>query len=369
MALIGNGVRLGNSNPMRCYGGNIYGANRGNYHQPGAIRNSFTGADWEPKSGIPEGYRHPGAWMLPQKAGAMSTRFEIDGTGSVSAANLAGGLYGDASLAGTGSVTAAATMLGVVTATLDGTGTLTAAVSGQLALAASLLGAGDVTGALNAVLSAEAALAGTGSLTAAIAGVLDAAATLAGVGAVSADITGAISASATLVGSSALSADVIGAWYMAASLAGSGDVTAAMTAIGHIVSELTGTGSLTAGVQATGSIEATISTAETLSPSNLAAAVWNALVANYQDAGSFGEAIANGSAGLTQQQIRDAMTLATADPPAAGSIDQLLLALYRLAGLDPTRPLVVTATTRDAGAEISQTIVEAAGTVTVTRDP
>lgn len=42
--------------------------------------------------------------------------------------------------------------------------------------------------------------------------------------------------------------------------------------------------------------------------------------------------------------------------------------LHRLAGLDATRPLVVTATTRDAGAEIEQTIAEApAGTVTVTR--
>ncbi len=371
MALVGNGVRLGASNPMRVlYGASAYSVNRAEWALPGALRNLFTADAAEPKSGIPDGYRHPVAWLQPQKAGGLSARFEIAGTGSVSAANLAGGLYGDASLAGTGSVTAAATMLGVITATLDGTGALTADATGALALAASLLGAGDVTGALNAVLSAEAALAGTGSLTAAIAGVLDAAATLAGVGAVSADITGAISASATLVGSSALSADVIGAWYMAASLAGSGDVTAAMTAIGHIVSELTGTGSLTAGVQATGSIEATISTAETLSPSNLAAAVWNALVANYQDAGSFGEAIANGSAGLTQQQIRDAMALATSDPAAAGSIDQLLLALYRLAGLDPTRPLVVTATSRDAGAEISQTVAEApAGTVTVTRDP
>ncbi len=45
----------------------------------------------------------------------------------------------------------------------------------------------------------------------------------------------------------------------------------------------------------------------------------------------------------------------------------MLTELYRLAGLDPTRPLVVTATTRDAGAEIAQTIDEAAGTVTVER--
>ena len=344
---------------------------RSNWTTTGAMRNAFGHTDWEPKSGIPDGYRPPGAWMLPQTAGGLSARFEIVGTGSVSAANLAGGLYGESAMAGSGSVTAAATALGIAWAALAGSGEFTAAASGQLALAASLLGTGDITGALNAVLNAEAALAGTGTLTGDIAGVLQAAATLAGVGALSGDITGAINASATLVGTGVLGADIVGAWYMAADLAGSGDVTAAMTALGHIVSDLTGSGALAASASAPAFMSANIAAAvEELSPSNLAAAVWNALVAQYQAAGSFGEAIANGSAGLTQQQIRDAMALATGDTPAAGSIDQLLLALYRLAGLDPTRPLVVTATSRDAGAEISQTVAEApAGTVTVTRDP
>lgn len=373
MAFVGNGVRLGCSNPMRVlYGAGTHTLCRAEWAKPGAMRNRFTALDAEPKSGIPDGYRHPGAWLQPQTAGGLSARFEIAGTGSVSAANLAGGLYGTAEMAGSGSVTAAATALGIASAALAGSGEFTAAASGQLALAASLLGTGDLSGALNAVLNAEALLAGTGTLTGDIAGVLQAAATLAGVGALSGDITGAINASATLVGSSDMSADIVGAWFMAAELAGSGNVTAAMTAIGHIVSELTGSGTVSAATPtAPGSMSASISvaTSDPLSPDSLAAAVWNALVAQYQAAGSFGEAIANGSAGLTQQQIRDAMALATSDPPASGSVDQLLLALYRLAGLDPTRPLVVTATSRDAGAEISQTINEAAGTVTVTRDP
>jgi hypothetical protein len=45
----------------------------------------------------------------------------------------------------------------------------------------------------------------------------------------------------------------------------------------------------------------------------------------------------------------------------------MLLELYRIMGLDPSRPLVVSETSRDAGAEIEQTIGDAAGTVTVTR--
>lgn len=60
--------------------------------------------------------------------------------------------------------------------------------------------------------------------------------------------------------------------------------------------------------------------------------------------------------------IIDAMQTFTAAYAAA------LTDLHRLAGLDATRPLVVTSTTRDAGAGISQTVVEApAGTITVTR--
>lgn len=48
----------------------------------------------------------------------------------------------------------------------------------------------------------------------------------------------------------------------------------------------------------------------------------------------------------------------------------MLLELYRLAGLDPTKPLVVSPTTRKVpanGADISQTIQEVAGVVTITR--
>jgi hypothetical protein len=46
----------------------------------------------------------------------------------------------------------------------------------------------------------------------------------------------------------------------------------------------------------------------------------------------------------------------------------MLLELYRIMGLDPTRPLVVTSAARGAGAEIEQSIAEnPPGTVTVTR--
>lgn len=45
----------------------------------------------------------------------------------------------------------------------------------------------------------------------------------------------------------------------------------------------------------------------------------------------------------------------------------MLMEVYRLLGLDPTRPLIVSPTTRDAGAEIAQTIQKVGDVVTVTR--
>lgn len=88
-------------------------------------------------------------------------------------------------------------------------------------------------------------------------------------------------------------------------------------------------------------------------------AVWDEIASTHQTSGSLGQHLslmdtavssrAAGGAGLTSTQ------------------QTMLLELYRLMGLDPTKPLVVTSTTRAAGAEISQTIAENAGQVTVTR--
>lgn len=70
----------------------------------------------------------------------------------------------------------------------------------------------------------------------------------------------------------------------------------------------------------------------------------------------------------TQQQIRDALALApTGGPPAAGSMDLLLLEIYRILGLDPTKPLVVGDDYRQAGAEIHQTYDDDGAKTTVTR--
>ena len=107
-----------------------------------------------------------------------------------------------------------------------------------------------------------------------------------------------------------------------------------------------------------------------LSPQTLAAAVWGAVAVDNNEAGTMGEVLNAAGGGSTPSQVAaavwDALRSASVEPASMG---EALLELYALMGLDPSKPLVVTPTSRDAGAGIAQTIVTASTTTTVTRDP
>lgn len=364
MALIGNGVRLSTINPMRQRGANSAGTiTRASWGTPGSLRNTLYG-DGEvvasyPYSGLPSGYRHPASWSMPQKTGGLSSRYELDGSGTVSSANLAAGMYINATLTGSGTISNAATeFFGRLTSTLNGSGAIVPPViAGALAAAATLTGSGTITTAsLSSVVAIAATLLGSGAIVPPIlAGVLNAAATLSGTGTITtASLAGALLASATLLGSGTLSADIKGKWEMQAALTGSGSLAADVQGIADMVATIIGTGTFTPtiGAQPT-NIEALLTPFTELSPQNLAAAVWNSLVATFQEAGSMGEALATaGSGGLSPTQVT------------------MLTELYRLAGLDATRPRAISPDAIDAGAEIHIEIVEApAGTFTGTRIP
>ena len=88
---------------------------------------------------------------------------------------------------------------------------------------------------------------------------------------------------------------------------------------------ITASGTVAVDATAYASMSCDITTVSELSPQSLAAAVWNSLVTSFQDAGTMREAMATaGSGGLSPTQVT------------------MLTELYRLAGLDATRPLVVT---------------------------
>jgi len=125
MGLIGNYSVLGKS-PGRFFGGTLPGggADRANYRKAGPMRGRFNAVDWEPKSGVPDGYRPPSAWIIPQVSGGIASRYVIGGTGTLTASGALGrNLL--ATIAGSGSLAADVTALGWMLGNLEGSGTLT----------------------------------------------------------------------------------------------------------------------------------------------------------------------------------------------------------------------------------------------------
>lgn len=116
------------------------------------------------------------------------------------------------------------------------------------------------------------------------------ASTIAGTGALTSNLSLIIQlACADLNGIGGLSASMSGIIQMASTLAGSGNLAASLQLISYVVCNMSGSGAVTATLRGTASLEADITPFTTLSPESLAAAVWNALAANFNDAGTMGE--------------------------------------------------------------------------------
>lgn len=216
MGILANGF-IGATGVYQTFGATVLNnaypsARLANFARTGAKRNITAGEGIS--SGLvslPSGYRHPGAWMMPQKPGALSARNTVTGSGSASATALA---------------------VKLATADLTGDGDLAAFGSLIVQLVADLVGSGDISDAdLKAFLQAVAGIGGTGGIS---------------------------SAQAT----------------------GLGELIAAMTGLGSVGSTLTGSGELTADITVTGT---------GLSTANVGEAVWSALAAANNSAGSMGE--------------------------------------------------------------------------------
>lgn len=114
--------------------------------------------------GRPYGYRNPGAWILPQKPGALSSHNVIIGEGDLTA-SIAGGKNAEATLTGSGDLSAVGALIVSLVASLTGSGTISgAALLAYLNLAATLAGSGDLTGARTAIGHAAALLEGEGTI-------------------------------------------------------------------------------------------------------------------------------------------------------------------------------------------------------------
>ena len=182
MALIGNYSVL-TKNPGRDIGGGSIGLgmNRGDYSKNAMNRGRYSQDSMEPKSGVPDGYRPPYCWVLPQTAGALAARNTLDGTGGITDADGWAVRLAIAALTGTGGITADGGLVVQLAAALVGSGTVTAAnLQAFLAAVADISGSGTISSAdLEGFGAILAALTGSGTATGSI---------LTGVGELTADI-------------------------------------------------------------------------------------------------------------------------------------------------------------------------------------
>ncbi len=169
MGLLTNGFRdyIG---VYQCYGaGTVNGGYPStlvaNFALTGRNRNFAAGSGIADGTvGRPYGYRAPGAWIMPQKAGALSAHNIILGDGELVGA-IAGGKNGEATLSGSGTLTGTAALIVSLAAALSGSGTISnAALLAYLNLAAELAGSGDLAGAASALAHAVAVLEGEGTI-------------------------------------------------------------------------------------------------------------------------------------------------------------------------------------------------------------
>lgn len=169
MALLQNGFR-DSTMVFQTFGAtasnNAYpSAHHANTHRTGAMRNLSAGEGiTDDTVSLPSGNRHPNCWMMPQKAGALAARNTLVGEGDVSDADMWLVKLAEAALTGSGTLTAAGSLIVQLIAAITGSGTITAAnLQAYLQLAAAISGSGAAAGSLTGFGALLAAVAASGT--------------------------------------------------------------------------------------------------------------------------------------------------------------------------------------------------------------
>ena len=254
--------------------------------------------DSKKKDNFPTGGNIHAAYILSDKGGMLSATTTLYQFNTFENLNLAGGLNGEAAFDGSGDITAQLGALAYLITTISGLNALSSNIQGAVNIAADLVGDGDLTGALGALISILADLNGNGELVGSIAGALEAVAVLAGNGDLISAIQGTVLIISNITGTSSITSEIIGNWNMAVTLAGSSSLISNINALAHLIYVSIGNSNL---LLTSGAIPADISCGITLSsslsPENIAAAVWNSLAAAFNNPSTMGEVMNNVGAG------------------------------------------------------------------------
>lgn len=225
-----------------------------------------------------------------------------------------------------------------------------------------------VMGDKGALLSATTTISGTSSNTFSMAMGLAAQSAITGSGTISGSLSLVIQLACNILASGTVSASLVGKLEMASALAASGDITASLNLIAYCVSELTGSGTVSGTFKGNASLSADISSSSTLSPENLAAAVWNSIAASFNTAGTMGNKLNSAaSAGDPWGTALPGSYLSTEAGGILAQIQTLVDELHKIQGLDAANPMTVTPTSRVAGSIDLEITGDGETTTTVSR--
>lgn len=225
-----------------------------------------------------------------------------------------------------------------------------------------------VMGDKGALLSSTTTIAGTSSNTFAMAMGLAAECDITGSGDITGSLSLVIQLACDILASGTISASLVGKLEMASALAGEGNLTASLSLIAFVVSEITGSGTISGTFKGNASLAADISSSSTLSPENLAAAVWNTIAASFNTAGTMGAKLnAASAAGDPWGAVLPGSYLSNEAGGILAQIQTLVDELHKIQGLDSSNPMTVTPTTRVAGSIDLEITGDGETTTTVTR--
>ena len=192
MGLLGNGFRHNLTGRITTATTAIDGTNASvipaSYNMTPFRRNMLAGSGIaEQTASVPDGCRHPVAWLMPRKAGGLSARNTIAGTGTASASaqsgyNISGTITGEgdipntvsiglivsiaAALTASGGISSATIQaLASMVASITGSGSVSATAAGLAEIGAILSGSGFITANNTALMSIAASIRGYGDLT------------------------------------------------------------------------------------------------------------------------------------------------------------------------------------------------------------
>ncbi len=216
--------------------------------------------------------------------------------------------------------------------------------SGGLASRNEAGGAGNFAGSGSLGTNLQTILSGQGNITSAIAALV-------------------VSAVAILTGQGNLTGAIVGKLEAAAAIAGAGNLQGAIGAIASMLASVSGTSGLSALQAAIGSLAANIKGYGDLTPEGLRDAVWGAIAANNNAAGTMGNKLNSAASGGV-----DYPALATAVRTELQAELLRIIEIAKIHGLVIGTDLVVTETARIAGTVV-QSIATNGGTTIVQRQP